>query len=91
MKKPMTRLRIVAEWITGILLVILGIIGILLPVMQGLIFLIPGLAVLSRHSKVAMRLRRKLEGVGRGIKDRVRRRRHRTDAPEAPQSPSPPE
>lgn len=88
---PPSRLRIVLEWITGILLVVLGIIGILLPVMQGLIFLIPGLAVLSRHSELARRLRNKLEGMGRGIKDRVRRRRNRSSAAGTPPPPSPPE
>ncbi|MBY0506113.1 MAG: PGPGW domain-containing protein [Bryobacteraceae bacterium] len=42
--------------ISGFGLVILGIVGIILPVMPGWIFLIPGLVILSEHFVWAQRL-----------------------------------
>ena len=40
----------------GILLVLLGIIGLILPVMPGWVFLIPGLIILGEHFDWARRL-----------------------------------
>lgn len=40
----------------GFVLIFLGVAGLLLPVMPGLIFLIPGLALLARHFHWAERL-----------------------------------
>lgn len=42
--------------LSGFGLVLLGIIGIILPVMPGWIFLIPGLVILSEHFVWAQRL-----------------------------------
>ncbi len=44
----------------GFFLVTLGVLGLMLPVMPGLIFLIPGLALLSRHFHWAHRLHTRL-------------------------------
>ena len=49
----------------GIVLVLVGLVGIALPIMPGLIFLIPGLVILGEYFPPARRLlewaRRKLE------------------------------
>jgi uncharacterized membrane protein YbaN (DUF454 family) len=44
----------------GFFLVALGIAGLVLPIMPGLIFLIPGLALLSRHFHWAHRMHTRL-------------------------------
>ena len=44
------------ELATGIGLVLLGIIGLILPIMPGWVFLIPGLVILSRHFEWAKSL-----------------------------------
>ena len=44
------------ELAAGIGLVVLGIIGLILPIMPGWVFLIPGLVILSRHFHWAKRL-----------------------------------
>lgn len=44
----------------GFLLVALGVIGLVMPIMPGLIFLIPGLALLSRHFHWAHRMHTQL-------------------------------
>ena len=41
---------------TGTFLVFLGIVGLILPVMPGWVFLIPGLVILGRHFTWAQRL-----------------------------------
>lgn len=50
----------------GVGLVIIGLIGLIMPVMPGWVFLIPGLVILSRHFHWAKRLlqwgREKMEG-----------------------------
>jgi uncharacterized membrane protein YbaN (DUF454 family) len=49
-------LRKVVEITLGIILVIIGLIGGLIPVLQGWMFGIPGLLLLARHFKWARRL-----------------------------------
>jgi uncharacterized membrane protein YbaN (DUF454 family) len=55
--------------LSGVFLVIIGILGIILPVMPGWIFLIPGLVILSEHYSWAKRVlswaREKVEGKSR--------------------------
>jgi uncharacterized membrane protein YbaN (DUF454 family) len=41
---------------TGIGLVLVGIVGLIMPIMPGWIFLIPGLVILGEHSKPIRRL-----------------------------------
>lgn len=60
--------------IGGIVLTVLGVLGLILPVMPGWIFLIPGLILLSAHFDWA----RRLLGYVRG----------RRTAPDAPTPPS---
>jgi uncharacterized membrane protein YbaN (DUF454 family) len=73
------------EIIGGFLLVLIGILGLILPIMPGWIFLIPGLVLLGQHFDWAKRLvawaRDKAEGVAGGM----RKERHQEQEP--PQKP----
>jgi uncharacterized membrane protein YbaN (DUF454 family) len=44
------------ELVGGLALVILGIVGLILPILPGWVFLIPGLLILARHFHWARRL-----------------------------------
>ncbi len=44
------------EVVAGFSLVVIGLVGLVLPVMPGWIFLIPGLVLLARHFHSARRL-----------------------------------
>jgi uncharacterized membrane protein YbaN (DUF454 family) len=52
------KLSLRASWdiLAGLFLVALGVLGLILPVMPGWIFLIPGLVLLARHFHWAKRL-----------------------------------
>lgn len=53
-------MRIALQVTSGFLLVGIGVVGIVLPIMPGWIFLVPGLALLSRHFDWARRLRERV-------------------------------
>lgn len=53
-------MRIALQVTSGFLLVGIGVVGIVLPIMPGWIFLVPGLALLSRHFSWARRLRERV-------------------------------
>ena len=59
-------MRRVGRIVTGVCLVILGIIGLILPIMPGWVFLIPGLVILSDFipplKRVLVWARQKVEG-----------------------------
>lgn len=72
--KPVSRVRKVFEWTLGLALIALGIVGLVLPGLQGVLLILAGLAVLSRHSPLAHRLNEKLKRWARRARDRVMRR-----------------
>ncbi len=67
------RVRKVVDWIVGLSLIALGIVGGVIPVFQGWPFILAGLAVLSSHSPWARRILNRLKAAGRGIVERIRR------------------
>lgn len=71
------RLRKFLDWTLGLLLIGIGIVGGFVPVLQGWVFILAGLAVLSSHSAFARRLHEWAKSLGRRIKERVHNRRHR--------------
>ena len=73
--KPVSTLRKVIDWVVGLALIGLGIVGLFLPVLQGLLFIGLGLMVLSSHSRIARRLLDRLKRAGHDFKERVDRRR----------------
>jgi len=72
--KPVSRGRKVFDWIAGVSLLLLGIVGLVLPGLQGILFLLAGLAILSSHSALARRVQEALKSRIRRLRDRVSRR-----------------
>ncbi len=52
----------------GIALVLLGVLGLILPIMPGWIFLIPGLILLSTKFKWAQKLLERLRAAGHDLR-----------------------
>ena len=73
--KPVSRARKIFDWIAGVSLILLGIVGLVLPVLQGILFILAGLAILSSHSAYARRLQEAIRAFGRRVRDRIARRR----------------
>lgn len=61
-----TGLRKVGRIAVGVGLILIGIVGLILPVMPGWVFIIPGLVILSDHSP---RIKRVLEWARRKFED----------------------
>lgn len=70
-----TKLRKAVDWTVGITLIAFGAAMGFVPVVQGWVFVVAGLAVLSSHSPLARRLYERLKGLGRKVRDRVSDRR----------------
>ena len=70
-----SRLRATVDWILGITLVLVGIAGFLLPILQGGIFFLAGLAVLGNHSRRIHRLNVALRTWLKKLGNRIRRRK----------------
>lgn len=69
--KPVSRLRKVFDWTLGLALLALGLVGLVLPGLQGIVLILAGLAVLSSHSPLARRLLDNLKAKVKAAKDRV--------------------
>ena len=74
--------RVVFDWIVGLTLIAVGVVSGFVPIVQGWIFVLAGLAVLSKHSRIARRWFERVKDVGRGARDRLRRNRdkHRAES-----------
>jgi uncharacterized membrane protein YbaN (DUF454 family) len=72
-----SRARTVADWVIGLSLIALGVVGGFVPVLQGWVFIVAGLAVLSSHSRVARGVLDRLKRIERDLRDRLRRWRDR--------------
>lgn len=64
--------RVVFDWVAGLALIAIGVIGGFVPILQGWVFVLAGLAVLSKHSRLARRLFARVRQMGRVAKDRFR-------------------
>ncbi len=73
--KPVSTARKVFDWVLGITLLLLGVAGWILPILQGWVFILAGLAVLSSHSKWARAILDRLKSTGRKVRDKIRERR----------------
>ena len=61
----MSPVRRVVEWVAGLSLIVVGLVGLVLPGLQGILMILAGLAILSSHSPLARRI---YEGVKRRAK-----------------------
>ena len=71
------RIRKVVDWTVGLILIGVGVIGGLVPSLQGWVFILAGLAVLSSHNSLAKRLYGWAKGLGKSVTEKVRARRER--------------
>jgi uncharacterized membrane protein YbaN (DUF454 family) len=71
------RVRKVVDWIVGLSLLAIGVVGLVLPILQGWMFILAGLAVLSSHSPMAKRAMDGLRSAGRSLKAKLERREKR--------------
>jgi len=69
--------RRIIDWILGLTLIGLGIVGGFVPILQGWVLILAGLAVLSSHSRWARAILDRLKGLGRKLRTKVRERRKR--------------
>lgn len=69
--KPVSRLRKIFDWSLGIVLIGIGVVGLVLPGIQGILMIVAGLAVLSSHSPLARRVNERLKEFARRARDRV--------------------
>lgn len=65
------KVRVVFDWILGLTLLAIGAVGLVLPILQGWVFILAGLAVLSSHSVWARSALDWLKAKGRAVKTRV--------------------
>ncbi len=69
------RVRKIVDWVLGLVLIAAGIVGGFVPILQGWVLVLAGLAILSSHSRFAHRVYERVKTVGRGVKERIARRR----------------
>ena len=68
--KPVSRARKIFDWVAGVSLLVLGIVGLFVPVLQGVLFILAGLAILSSHSALARRVLQALKLRIQRVRDR---------------------
>jgi uncharacterized membrane protein YbaN (DUF454 family) len=59
------------DWVVGLALILLGVIGGFIPFLPGWVFVVAGLAVLSSHSRWAHALHVRFQALGRAVRHRV--------------------
>lgn len=64
--------RVIFDWVAGLVLIAIGAIGGFVPVFQGWVFGLAGLAILSKHSRLARRWFNRVRQLGRVAKERFR-------------------
>lgn len=72
--KPVSRTRKVFDWVVGVSLLLLGIVGLVLPGLQGILFILAGLAILSSHSALARRAQEILKSQVHRFRERLSKR-----------------
>lgn len=72
------RTRRILDWTLGLSLIGAGVVGGFVPILQGWVLILAGLAVLSSHSRWARAILGRVRGLGRKLRDRMDRRRDRS-------------
>ena len=76
-RRPPARARVVVDWVVGLTLIAIGVVGGLVPIFQGWVFVLAGLAVLSSHSRWARAILQRVKDMGRKLRGRIGERRSR--------------
>lgn len=74
-----SRLRKIIDWAVGLTLIGIGVVGGFIPILQGWVFVLAGLAVLSSHAAWAQSLYGRLKNAGKELKSRMAARRGNAD------------
>lgn len=72
--KPVSRVRKALDWTLGLSLIGVGVVGLVLPGLQGILMILAGLAILSSHSPLARRMNEMVKEKARRARDRWRHR-----------------
>jgi drug/metabolite transporter (DMT)-like permease len=72
--KPVSKARRIFDWMAGLSLIALGIVGLVLPGLQGALLILGGLAILSSHSTLARRILDSLKSRFRQVRDHILKR-----------------
>jgi len=70
-------IRRIVDWVLGLTLIGVGIVGGFVPILQGWVFIVAGLAVLSSHSRWARAILDRVKNLGRKLRTKVSERRGR--------------
>ena len=70
--------RVAFDWIAGLVLIAFGVIGAFVPILQGWVFVLAGLAILSKHSRLARHWFARVKQMGRAAKERFREKSRRS-------------
>ncbi len=68
------RVRRILDWVLGLALIGLGILGLFLPILQGIALILAGLAILGRQSRLARAIVDRVKRSARAARDRLRGR-----------------
>lgn len=71
------RVRKIVDWILGLTLIAAGVVGGFVPILQGWVLVLAGLAILSSHSRLAHAAYERLKSFGRGVRETIARRREK--------------
>ena len=69
------QLRKALDWTIGLALIAVGLVGVLVPILPGVVFIVAGLAVLSSHSSFVRALQTRTRGLVKRVAERFRSRR----------------
>jgi uncharacterized membrane protein YbaN (DUF454 family) len=72
---PARTFRRAAQWTLGITLIGLGVLGWFVPLLQGWVLILAGLAVLSSRSRWARAVLERIKRFGRGVRGRLEGKR----------------
>jgi hypothetical protein len=64
--------QLIFDWVSGLLLIVIGVIGGFVPILQGWVFILAGLAILSKHSPLARRWFDRVKQMARKARQRLR-------------------
>lgn len=74
------RLRIAFDWTVGLGMIAIGLLGVVVPVLPGVVFIVAGVAILSSHSRHARALQTGARALAHRIAERIRARRARRES-----------
>ncbi len=69
------RIRKAFDWTIGLTLIAIGLLGVVIPILPGVAFIVAGAAVLSSHSRHVRALQMRAQALVRKIVERIRARR----------------